>query len=51
MDRYAGIATNEECEQLFVTHMQVLQEMSKNQRRLWDLYAGIAYLKISLLNL
>jgi hypothetical protein len=29
MDRYAGIATNEECQQLFVTHMRVLQEMPK----------------------
>jgi hypothetical protein len=48
MDRYAGIVTNEECQQLFVTHVRVLQEMPKNQRRLWDLYAGIAYLKISL---
>jgi hypothetical protein len=26
-DRYASIATNEECQQLFVAHMQVLQEM------------------------
>jgi hypothetical protein len=26
---YAGIATNEECEQLFVAHMRVLQEMPK----------------------
>ncbi len=48
MDRYAGIAMNEECQQLFVTRMRVLQEMPKNQWRLWDLYAGIAYLKISL---
>ncbi len=29
MDRYVGIATNEECQQLFVAHMQVLQEMPK----------------------
>jgi hypothetical protein len=27
MDRYAGIATNEECQQLFVIHMRVLQRM------------------------
>ncbi len=27
MDPYAGIATNEECHQLFVAHMRVLQEM------------------------
>ncbi len=43
MDRYAGTATNEECQQLFVTHMWVLQKMPKNQRQLWDLYVGIAY--------
>ncbi len=42
MDRYAGITTNEECQQLFVAHMQVLQEMPKNQRLLWVQYAGIA---------
>ncbi len=26
---YAGIATNDECQQLFVAHMRVLQEMPK----------------------
>ncbi len=29
MDPYAGIATNEECQQLFMAHMRVLQEMPK----------------------
>jgi hypothetical protein len=29
MDPYAGIATNEECQQLFVAHMRVLQDMPK----------------------
>ncbi len=29
MDPYAGIATKEECQQLFVAHMWVLQEMPK----------------------
>jgi hypothetical protein len=29
MDRYAGIATNEKCRQLFVVHMRVLQKMPK----------------------
>jgi hypothetical protein len=28
-DRYAGITTNEECQQLFVAHMRVLQERPK----------------------
>jgi hypothetical protein len=27
MDPYAGIATNEECQRLFVTYMRVLQGM------------------------
>ncbi len=29
MDPYAGIATNEECQQLFVAHMRVSQKMPK----------------------
>ncbi len=29
MDPYAGIATNDECQQLFLAHMRVLQEMPK----------------------
>ncbi len=29
MDPYAGIATNDECQQLWVAHMRVLQEMPK----------------------
>jgi hypothetical protein len=29
MDQYASIVTNEECQQLFVTYMRVLQEMPK----------------------
>jgi hypothetical protein len=47
-DPYAGIATNEECQQLFVIHMRVLQEMPKKPTAIMDLYAGITYLKISL---
>jgi hypothetical protein len=55
MDPYAGIATNEEYQRLFVTYMRVLQGMqnangyygthmhiAKCQRLLWDLYGGIA---------
>jgi hypothetical protein len=29
MDPYAGITTNDECQQLCVAHMRVLQEMPK----------------------
>ncbi len=29
MDPYAGIATNDECQQLFLAHMRVLQKMTK----------------------
>jgi hypothetical protein len=29
VDPYAGIAMNEKCQQLFMAHMQVLQEMPK----------------------
>ncbi len=29
MDPYAGIATNEECQQLFMAHIRVLQKMPK----------------------
>ncbi len=37
MDPYAGIATNEECQQLFVAHMRVLQEMAK----IWPAIMGV----------
>jgi hypothetical protein len=40
MDRYAGIWTNEECQQLFVTHMRVLQEMPKKQAAIMGLICG-----------
>ncbi len=40
MDRYAGIATNEECQQLFVTHMRVLQEMPKKPAAIMGLICG-----------
>jgi hypothetical protein len=40
MDRYAGIATNEECQQLFVAHMRVLQEMPKKPAAVMGLICG-----------
>ncbi len=40
MDRYAGIAMNEECQQLFVTHMRVLQEMPKKPAAIMGLICG-----------
>jgi hypothetical protein len=40
IDQYAGIATNEECQQLFVTHMRVLQEMPKKSAAIMGLICG-----------
>jgi hypothetical protein len=40
MDRYASIATNEECQQLFVAHMRVLQEMPKKPAAIMGLICG-----------
>jgi len=40
MDPYAGIATNEECQQLFVAHMRVLQEMLKIPTAIMGLICG-----------
>jgi hypothetical protein len=40
MDPYAGIATNEECQQLFVAHMRVLQEMPKILADIMGLICG-----------
>jgi hypothetical protein len=40
MDPYAGIATNEECQQLFVAHMRVLQEMLKIPAAIMGLICG-----------
>jgi hypothetical protein len=40
MDPYAGIATNEECQQLFVAHMRVLQEMPKIPSAIMGLICG-----------
>ncbi len=37
---YAGIATNEECQQLFVTHMRVLQEMPKKPTAIMGTICG-----------
>ncbi len=57
MDPYVGIATNDECQQLWVAHMQEMPKIlaaimglrcryckrcQKLQRLLWDLDAGIA---------
>jgi hypothetical protein len=42
MDPYAGIATNDECQQLWVAHMRVLQEMPKIPTVIMGLSAGIA---------
>jgi hypothetical protein len=47
MDRYAGITTNEECQQLFVAHMQVLQEMLNKLAPIMGLICGYCILKIS----
>ncbi len=40
MDRYVGIATNEECQQLFVAHMRLLQEMPKKPTVIMGLICG-----------
>ncbi len=40
MDLYVGIATNEECQQLFVVHMRVLQEMPKEPTAIMGLICG-----------
>ncbi len=40
MDRYASIATNEKCQQLFVAHMRVLQEMPKKPAAIIGLICG-----------
>ncbi len=40
MDPYAGIATNDECQQLWVAHMRVLQEMPKIQAAIMGLRCG-----------
>jgi hypothetical protein len=40
MDRYASIAMNEECQQLFVTHMRILQEMPKKPATIMGLICG-----------
>jgi hypothetical protein len=40
MDRYASIVTNEECQQLFVTYMRVLQEMLKEPATIMGLICG-----------
>ncbi len=40
MDLYVGIATNEECQQLFVVHMPVLQEMPKEPTAIMGLICG-----------
>jgi hypothetical protein len=40
MDPYAGIAMNEQCQQLFVAHMRVLQEMPKILATIMGLICG-----------
>jgi len=40
MDPYAGIVTNEECQQLSVAHMRVLQEMPKIPAAIMGLICG-----------
>ncbi len=40
MDPYAGIATNDECQQLWVAHMQVLHEMPKIPAAIMGLRCG-----------
>ncbi len=40
MDPYAGIATNEECQQLFMAHIQVLQKMPKLPEAIMGLICG-----------
>jgi hypothetical protein len=40
MDPYAGITTDEECQQLFVAHIRVLQEMPKILAAIMGLICG-----------
>ncbi len=40
MDPYVGIAMNDECQQLFVAHMRVLQEMPKIPTAIMGLRCG-----------
>ncbi len=40
MDPYASIATNDECQQLWVAHMRVLQEMPKIPTAIMGLRCG-----------
>ncbi len=40
MDPYAGLATNDECQQPWVPHMQVLQEMPKRPTAIMGLRCG-----------
>jgi hypothetical protein len=40
MDPYAGIAVNDECQQLWVAHMRVLQEMPKTPTAIMGLRCG-----------
>ncbi len=42
MDPYAGIATNDECQQLWWPICGYCKRCQKYQRLLWDLDAGIA---------
>ncbi len=37
MDPYAGIATNDECQQLWVAHMRVLQRMTNVNNYGWPI--------------
>jgi hypothetical protein len=37
MDPYAGIATNDECQQLFVAHIRVLRRMTNVNNYLWPI--------------
>jgi hypothetical protein len=40
MDPYAGIATNDKCQQLWVAHMRVLQEMPRIPAAIMGLRCG-----------
>ncbi len=40
MDPYVGIATNDECQQLWVAHMRVLQEMPRIPATIMGLRCG-----------
>jgi hypothetical protein len=48
MDRYVGIVMNEECQQLFVAHMRVLQEMLKKPAAIMGFICGYCIFEISL---